>query len=90
MIKSARLVILLFSLLLAGCSSASAPSTPAATFGPTGSAGAGVPNFRHIFVLLMENEEYGGVIGNSAAPYITSLARQYAQAHNFNCTSHPS
>jgi len=38
----------------------------------------------------MENEEYGSVIGNSSAPYQTSLASKYASAANYTGVAHPS
>lgn len=44
----------------------------------------------HIAVILMENEEYGDVIGSHAAPYIAGLARRYALATNMYAVSHPS
>lgn len=48
-----------------------------------------VPGFDHVFVVYMENEDYGNIIGNtSQAPYInsllgsgTSLSRSYATTH---------
>ena len=51
---------------------------------------AQVPNFDHVFVIVMENQEYGNVIGNSAAPYINSLAQQYGVATNDDAITHPS
>ena len=50
----------------------------------------GLPNFKHIFIILMENKESGDVIGSSDAPYINSLAHQYAMAANYYGVSHPS
>ncbi len=44
----------------------------------------------HIVVIVMENKEYGDVIGNASAPYINGLARTYALATNFSAVSHPS
>jgi phospholipase C len=90
--KIPRLSMLLLCILLVSCSPASTttPPAPVVTFGPTGTAGTGVPSFRHIVIILMENEEYSSVVGSSAAPYITGLAQQYAQASRFYGTSHPS
>ncbi len=92
--KPFTLSTLVLLVLLAGCSSAAQP-TPAATqpasstAAPSG-ASAALPNFGHIFVIVMENKEYGDVIGNSAAPYINSLARQYGLAANYFAVTHPS
>src|SRR5712691_3276865 len=49
-----------------------------------------IPNFSHIFILVMENQERSDVIGNSAAPYINQLATTYAQGANNHGVSHPS
>jgi hypothetical protein len=38
----------------------------------------------------MENTPYSGIIGNSQAPYINSLAAQGAVAGNYTATDHPS
>jgi hypothetical protein len=38
----------------------------------------------------MENNEYGSIIGNSSAPYINSLARQYALGTQYYAVTHPS
>ncbi len=44
----------------------------------------------HIAIIVMENEEYGSIIGSSEAPFITSLARRYALAAQMYATTHPS
>ena len=64
------------------------PSGTAATTPTTQSSG--LPNFSHIFIILMENQNADSVIGNSAAPYINSLAHQYSTAANYFGVSHPS
>jgi phosphatidylinositol-3-phosphatase len=46
--------------------------------------------FAHIFVILEENKPIGNVIGNANAPYINSLAKQYALATDYYGVSHPS
>lgn len=55
---------------------------------PIAHAPAGPP--AHIAVIVMENEEYGGVIGSSSAPYINALARRYALATGMYAITHPS
>jgi hypothetical protein len=70
-------------------------ATPAATPAPTptpttSSEPSTLPNFAHVFVVLMENEESTAIIGNSAAPYINGLANQYGEASNYTAVSHPS
>ncbi len=44
----------------------------------------------HIAIIVMENEEYGSIIGSPQAPFITALARRYALAANMFATTHPS
>src|SRR2546425_2922559 len=57
---------------------------------PSPPSPTGLPNFSHVFLIVMENREYGTVIGNPAAPYINSLARSYALASSYYGVSHPS
>jgi phospholipase C len=91
--------------LLTGCSSSTPPQgkTASPTSAPTSAASAtpgstptttlpssGLPNFKHIFVILMENEESSDVIGSSDAPYINSLAKRYGMAAHYYGVSHPS
>ncbi len=79
----------------------SAESTPAATVTPplptisptlevTSTSHALLPNFSHIFIILLENKESSAVVGNSAAPYLNGLAAQYARATNYFGVTHPS
>jgi phosphatidylinositol-3-phosphatase len=68
--------------VLGACSTASPPvptscATAPATAATQGTAHASEP---HIMVLVMENESYDQLIGNSAAPYINSLASSYLRA----------
>ncbi len=49
-----------------------------------------VPSFSHVFVIVMENHEFGSVIGNPAAPYTNGLAASYGLATNYYAASHPS
>jgi phosphatidylinositol-3-phosphatase len=44
----------------------------------------------HIAVIVMENEEYGDIIGSPSAPYINRLARRYGLALRMYAISHPS
>src|SRR5437016_7293923 len=51
---------------------------------------ATVPAFSHIFEIVMENHEYGSVIGRPDAPYVNNLAATYGLATNYFAASHPS
>jgi hypothetical protein len=44
----------------------------------------------HVAVIVMENHEYGDIIGSSSAPYINRLARQYGLATGMHAITHPS
>ncbi len=66
------------------------PAPTPSTARPSPTPIAPVPNFGHVFVILMENEEQTSIIGNSSAPYINGLANQYGQASNYTAVSHPS
>lgn len=53
-------------------------------------AGRPVPAFSHIYVIVMENHEYGSIVGNSQAPYLNALIRRYGLATNYHAVAHPS
>jgi hypothetical protein len=63
---------------LATTSSTSSPSTSASQ------------KISHVIVILMENEEYGSVIGSASAPYQNSLASRYSLAGDYFGVAHPS
>jgi acid phosphatase len=70
---------------LAALSFASSPtaieSVPATSY---------VPAFTNIYVIVMENKEYGSIVGNANAPYINSLIRHYGLATSYTAVTHPS
>ena len=49
-----------------------------------------VPEFSHVIVIILENEEAGNIIGNSDMPYLNKLAQQYATLTNYYAVTHPS
>jgi len=52
---------------------------------------AHVPRFRHVFLVYMENEDYGSVVGNNAeAPFFNSLRRRGSLLSNLYAEEHPS
>ena len=51
---------------------------------------SGVPDFSHVYVILMENKEYSSIVGSSSAPYENSLIAKYGLATNFYGETHPS
>ncbi len=82
------LIVLALSAGLAACG-ASATILPAqARRSPVVRLAAGAPP--HIAVILMENEEYGQIVGSRSTPYINALARRYALATQMYAIRHPS
>jgi hypothetical protein len=57
--------------------------------GITGGSGGPVPQFSHVVVVVEENAGYQDVIGNSAMPYLNSLASKYSVATNYYANTHP-
>lgn len=57
---------------------------------PVRAAAQPPPPIERVFVIAMENAEYGDVVGNPAAPYMNSLVAQYGIAANYTAVLHPS
>ena len=49
-----------------------------------------MPPLQHVFVVVLENQDYSAVIGSSAAPYLNSLANQNALLTNYFGVGHVS
>lgn len=65
------------------------------TIAPTATAGASASvsppaATGHVWWIVMENHEYGSIIGSKSAPYLNSLAAKYALLTNYYATTHPS
>jgi hypothetical protein len=56
----------------------------------TKGADASAPSLKHIFYIMMENHSRTEIVGNTEAPFITSLAMQYGQATSYYGVTHPS
>jgi hypothetical protein len=74
------------SLLLAGC----AGGTTSLTGGTTPLPNGVVPNFTHVFVIMLENRGYRQIIGNAHAPYLNRLATTTGLATKYTGVAHPS
>jgi acid phosphatase len=86
-----RWCTLVLALLLASCGPANADITPSpAAARPFPGSVAHVPNFKHVFIIVLENKEFDRVIGSAEAPYLNSLAKQYGLATNYFAITHPS
>jgi len=57
-----------------------APTAEAQTF----------PKYDHVFLIIMENENYNQVIGNQHAPILNALAQDYGLATNYRGVADPS
>jgi hypothetical protein len=84
-----RMRIVSFLSMVAIATTLTLPAIVAAD-NPPSFAGSGIPDYQHIFVLMMENHDYGEIIGNTNAPTINTLAQTYALATNYFGVTHPS
>jgi len=66
-----------------------ATASPTATGTPTRGRRT-LPRYNHVFVVMMENQTYDQIIGNSAAPEINALARRFGLATSYYGVTHPS
>lgn len=57
---------------------------------PTPPATGGVPAFRHVYLIVMENKAYESIVGNSAAPYLNRLIARFGLAARYEAVAHPS
>ncbi|MBV9042328.1 MAG: hypothetical protein JOZ68_15085, partial [Acidimicrobiia bacterium] len=80
------------TLLLGACGGATskhaAPTTTTST--STSTSTSGQPPTTHVVWIWMENHSYSQVIGSSAAPYETALARQFGTATHYSSVGSPS
>ncbi len=88
--RAAGLVALvLVAAAAAGCGASSARRFPVQrTASPVSRLTGGSPG--RVAVIVMENEEYGDIIGSPSAPFINALARRSALATEMFAVGHPS
>ncbi len=70
----------------AGGSPAATSPIPSATPVST----SGLPAFRHVYLIVMENKSYGEIVGSPAAPFINRLIARYGLASAYFAVAHPS
>jgi phosphatidylinositol-3-phosphatase len=76
--------------LVAGLGLLGAMVLPGAVSTVAGAGGSADARLNHVFVIMLENHSFSSVIGNANAPFINSLADQYAVAENYFGVTHPS
>jgi hypothetical protein len=64
--------------------------SPSPTPTPAPTPIEGIPAFKHIYVIILENKEYGSIVGSKAAPYENALIARYGLATNLYAETHPS
>ena len=82
----------------AGCGGGSSSTTTGnnsggVNAGGTNSAtgsGSGGGSVQHVVVVVLENQNYGSVVGSSFMPFLNNLAKQNALATEFYSNAHPS
>jgi acid phosphatase len=59
--------------------------------GGSGNAGsAGGANFNHVVVVVLENQNFSDIIGNTSMPFLNSLANTNSIARQYFANTHPS
>ena len=81
LLSSLGAIVALAVLQLACASHGLGPQTPVPPNQPT---------FSHVILVVEENHSFSDVIGNSAMPYLNSLASQYGLATQYFANGHPS
>jgi hypothetical protein len=72
-----------------GCGASARRAGPVQTVvAPRAALRGGPP--AHVAVIVMENEEYGDIVGSPQTPFLNALARRYALARSLYATTHPS
>ena len=76
-----------------GAHGSAAPPSATGAPGPTSStpaAGGSLPAFGHVYLIVLENRDYGQIVGNASAPYLNELIARYGLATNYHAVAHPS
>ncbi len=80
-------------LALSGLATVGAGAVPAAANGRQGSAMCGTATtatYKHVVVIMEENNSYGSIVGSSKAPYINSVIAACGLATDYHNITHPS
>lgn len=77
------LVCTFLLVLLAGCA-------PAPALGNLLASDHSIPNFDHIAIIVLENNNFGSVVGNPQMPNFNKLAKEYTLLTRYYAVRHPS
>jgi phospholipase C len=86
--STALVATLLAYAALAGCGSPASPGERLSL--PRSPAGISRSSQSHFVVIVLENREFGEVIGGSSMPYLSRLAGQGVLATDYHAITHPS
>jgi len=80
------------SAVAASASSSTSPTAavPASVPASSSASPSTRPGFAHIYLLLLENHEYGSIVGSDDAPYLNGLFARYGLATAMHAVAHPS
>ena len=78
--------------MAAACALAGIWAPAASAAGPLcgGRTGTAPQTYRHVVVIMDENQSYGDIVGRSSAPYLNHLAARCGLATNYRGVTHPS
>lgn len=88
--RTSRLTGLAAALAAGAAVALTAPAVSAAPSVRAAQAAAAPVRLDRVFIIMIENHGLHSVIGDPAAPYITSLARSYGKATRYYGVTHPS
>ena len=79
--------------IVASCAIAAVAAPNAASMSKQlcgGRTGSAPQTYRHVVVIMDENQSYADIIGRSSAPYLNHVARSCGLATNYRGVTHPS
>ena len=90
-LRRSGLPVAMATTMAAACLLAGVRAPAASAAGPCGGrTGTAPQTYRHVVVIMDENQSYGDIIGRSSAPYLNHLAAVCGLATNFRGVTHPS
>jgi phospholipase C len=87
--RKAILLVPLVALCVPAAALAQARPAPAASSSPCGTVTT-APTYKHVIIIMDENQSYSDIVGSSQAPYINSLASECGLASEYHNITHDS